>query len=184
MVKMGPWISEGWELVKKDLLMHAVMMLVVSILSSTWVLGGPAACGYFYVLLKKMRRPDEPISFGDLFKGFEVFLPALIASLVIGAVMSVAGSIVIPALILQGLLIFVWPLIMDKRMDFWPAIMESYERTKGEWLSFALFALVAGIIGGLGGIACCIGIFFSMPVMFGAMAVAYRDVIGLAPEQA
>jgi len=67
-------------------------------------------------------------------------------------------------------------LIVDKRMDFWPAAKMSYEKVKENfWPLLGLF-IVASILGQIGVILCCIGVFVTAPIMSCILAVAYRAV--------
>ena len=67
-------------------------------------------------------------------------------------------------------------LIVDKKMDFWPASMESINVVKTNFWPFLGFAVVAAIIGSLGAIACGIGVIFTLPIQGCILAVAYRAV--------
>src|ERR1700742_272492 len=78
----GRWITEGWELVKADMGNFALLTLVAVVLNSVvpLVLQGPLFAGLHIVCIKKLfqRKTD----FNDLFKGFNYFLPLLLATLV------------------------------------------------------------------------------------------------------
>ncbi len=83
-------MKEGWELIKDQYWLILGITTVGMLIGSFIPLGigiGAMFCGIYYVLLRKMNA--EPFEFGDLFKGFNYFVPGLIISLVV----------VIPALI-------------------------------------------------------------------------------------
>jgi uncharacterized membrane protein len=88
------------------------------------------------------------------------------------------GSVVliVPVIYLSIGWLFTLPLIIDKRMEFWPA-MSASRRMVGKhwWLVFGL-SVVCGLINAVGFIACCVGIFISLPIMFGAMMYAYERI--------
>jgi hypothetical protein len=76
-------IKTGWELVKSQYWLFVGMSLVGVIIGSVVPLGilmGPMMCG-IYLALFKLRR-QEPIEFGLLFKGFDYFGDAVIATLI------------------------------------------------------------------------------------------------------
>jgi uncharacterized membrane protein len=180
LVKTGEWVSKSWELVKQDLGMHIVICLVIGLISGTG-LGGLIApaltCGWMWIFLQKMRNPSYKVSIGDMFsKGFEVFVPSLVAGILIGLFSSV-GSIAcgVGSIVVYGLLILAMPLIIDKRMDFWPAIQLSFETTKANWLAWSLFALVLGLLYMLGVIVCIVGVLVTTPIAVGAIVMAYKD---------
>jgi uncharacterized membrane protein len=75
--------TEGWQLVRPQYLLmlgiSAVAILVGS-MSPLGILMGPLMCGLYLCLFALMR--DEPVEFGLLFKGFDHFVPSLIATLI------------------------------------------------------------------------------------------------------
>lgn len=77
-------ISEGWNLIKDDYLMYLGIALVTYLLIScvpclNILLYGPIWCGVYYAVLKRMN--NEAVSFGDMFKGFDKFVPAMLVGL-------------------------------------------------------------------------------------------------------
>jgi hypothetical protein len=92
--------------------------------------------------------------------------------------LAIFGFIVamIPAIYLGVGWMFSLPLIIDKQMEFWPA-MSASRRMVGKhwWLVFGLL-VVCGLINLVGFAACCVGIFFSLPIVFGAMMYAYESI--------
>jgi hypothetical protein len=101
----------------------------------------------------------------------------LLTALGIGSVLNLVFCILV-VLALYLLWIFAFPLIMDRRMDFWPA-MEASRKTVMANLGTMTGLLLVGILLGLIGVlACCIGIFFTLPIFYGAVAYAYEDLFG------
>ncbi len=182
MVKTGEWLSEGWDLVKQDLFAHVLLALVVGLGSAITggILGGPLICGYIWIIIEKMRNPAYKPAIGDLGKGFEVFVHALVACLIWSLFASVASSACgLGQFVVNGFLVFTYPLIMDRRMEFWPAIQASYEKVTPDWLGFCLFHLAQVGVMLLGVIACVVGVFVTGPICVVAMVAAYRDNFGL-----
>ncbi len=183
MIRTGEWISEAWELFKQDWLMHVVVMLILWAANSATagILYGPLLCGYYYMILKKVQDPTVSIELGDIGKGFEVFVNALVACLLVGIFTSV-GTIAcfVGAIVVAALLVFVFPLIMDRRMDFWPAIQASFDKTKGNWLGWSVFMLLLGLLYLAGAIVCGVGVLVTGPIAVIATALAYRDNFGRA----
>jgi uncharacterized membrane protein len=82
----------------------------------------------------------------------------------------------IPTVVLQINWIFTLPLIIDRRMSFWPAMQASWKMvTKHWWQIFGLFILVA-LLNVVGMILCCVGLLFTIPVGFGALMYAYETI--------
>jgi len=71
----------------------------------------------------------------------------------------------IPGIYLSVAWYFAIPLIIDRRMNFWAA-MECSRKMVNKTLVFSclLFLLVIGLLAAAGVIACCIGIFVTMPI--------------------
>jgi hypothetical protein len=82
----------------------------------------------------------------------------------------------IPMTYLSVSWVFSLPLIIDKQMEFWPA-MSASRRIVGKhwWLVFGLM-VVCGLIKLAGLAACCVGLFFALPITFGAMMYAYESI--------
>jgi uncharacterized membrane protein len=62
--------------------------------------------------------------------------------------------------------------------------MESINKVKTNFWPFLALSFVAGIIGGIGQIACGIGIVFTLPIQACILTVAYREVFSGAKAPA
>ena len=75
-------IKAGWELVKPHYWLFVGMTFVAFFVGAAvpfGILMGPLMCGIYLTCFARRRR--EPIEFGLLFKGFDFFVPSLIATL-------------------------------------------------------------------------------------------------------
>jgi uncharacterized membrane protein len=91
----------------------------------------------------------------------------------------------IPAIYFSVSWLFSLPLIIDKQMEFWSA-MSTSRRMVGKhwWLIFGL-VVVCGLIKLAGFAVCCVGLFFTLPITFGAMMYAYESIFSApAPRPA
>lgn len=89
----------------------------------------------------------------------------------------------IPAVYLQISWLFTLPLIVDRQMDFWPAMKTSWKMVnKHWWLVFGLFILVS-LLNVVGMLLCCIGVLFTVPIGLGALMYAYETVFSSAEAQ-
>jgi len=137
------------------------------------------------------REPDYEPQIGDVGKGFEVFGQALLGAVLIGVafvilwlllivisfVIPFVGNLVVAAGIfaVQTVVLFMYPLIIDKRMTAIDAIKQSLEKVKPEFWSFLGFAALVSVISSAGGIVCGIGTLVTLPIATIAVAIAYRD---------
>lgn len=188
-VRTGEWISEAWELVKADFWMHALVALIFSAVSGTGIgmlVWGPLLCGYYLMIIDKLRAPDRPLNLNGLGKGFDVFVEAFVASLLVGVFASLGAlACFVGALIVQGLLLFTYPLIIDRKRGFWDAISESYQMAGRNWFGFTVFVFLVGLLAGLITLLTCgLGYFVAFPLAQITYVLAYRDNFGLADESA
>jgi len=99
-----------------------------------------------------------------------------VAPVQIVIVVGVCLLFLIPTMVLQTNWIFTLPLIIDKKMNFWPAMQASWKMvTKHWWQVFALVILV-GVINIVGMALCCVGLLFTIPVGLGALMYAYETI--------
>lgn len=191
-VKFGEWLERGFTLYKEQigvLILPSILVMVISALS-LGILAGPMAAGLILITLRLKDKTEPKPEAGDVFKGFDFFVNALIFAIAFFVVAFVGSTIlgVVPvigglmgaffAYSLAALLMFALFLIVDKKMDFWPACQASIDKVKTNFWPFLGFAVVASVISSLGVIACGIGVVVTMPFYFCAVAVAYRDVFG------
>jgi len=78
-------VSNGWNLVKQNYglffgISIVALLMMACIPCLNFFIAGPIMCGVYYCFLKEMRR--EPVSFGEMFKGFEFFVPAMVVGLI------------------------------------------------------------------------------------------------------
>jgi hypothetical protein len=197
MVKLGDWLSEGWEIVKDDMATFAIASFLAMLISGVTlgICAGPMSVGLFMMVHDKLRGED--IAIGDVFKGFQKFGPSFlvivivaIASSVVGFLLGLTGvgSVLMPfvGIAIGGAMFFTFQIIAESDMGGIDAMKMSWEKVKDDFLMFCVAYLVYSLIAQLGVIACVVGIFITTPVMMAAMGVAYRDIFGLsgAPEAA
>jgi len=179
----GRWIGEGWTIVKADLGNYIVISLLFALLSGVPLIQGPLIAGFHIFTMKKlMGRTAE---FGDLFKGFNFFVPTLVASLLIG-LFTFAGTLlcIIPGLVVAAMYKFTYLFIVDKRMDFWPAMQASHAVVKNDYFGFTMFLILAFLVNLLGLLCCFVGLLVTIPLTFAAITVAYKEIVGFEQRTA
>lgn len=73
---------------------------------------------------------------------------------------------------------FTLPLIIDKGMKFWPAMMVSWKKVHRHWWLLLGFTVVVGLLNLAGACACCIGLLFTIPIGIAATMFAYETIFG------
>ena len=73
---------------------------------------------------------------------------------------------------------FAFPLIVDKNIGFWQAIVTSLKTVHLQWFrAFGLMILV-GLIAMVGVFVCCVGLLASMPLAYLIWGQGYRQLFG------
>jgi len=177
----GRWIGRGWELVKADIGNYLLIAIIFSLLSGVPLIQGALIAGFHIFTIKKLT--GRPAEFADLFKGFNYFVPTLVASLLIG-VFVFGGTLlcIIPGLVVAAMYKFTYVFIVDKRMDFWPAMQASHAVVKNDYFGFTMFLLLMALVDLLGVLCCVVGLFIALPVTFAAITVAYQELVGFDPR--
>jgi hypothetical protein len=177
----GRWIGAGWQLVKNDLGNYILLAIVFSLLSGVPFIAGALITGFHIFTMKKLLGRNA--EFADLFKGFNFFVPTLVASLLI-ALFTFLGTLacLIPGLVVAAMYKFTYLFIADKRMDFWPAMEASHAIVKQDYFGFTMFLLASVLVNILGVLCCFVGIFVTIPITFAAITVAYQEIVGFDPQ--
>lgn len=94
--------------------------------------------------------------------------------------LAVIGLVVgaLAGMTLAMLWIFAVPLVADKKMDFWPAMELSRKVVMRRFWSVAGLVIASGVIAFIGILGCGVGILFTLPIAFGAIAFAYETLFG------
>jgi hypothetical protein len=133
--------------------------------------------GGIYALFLKLVR-GQPAAVGDVFTGFNTsFGPLVLTSLIASLLIAIGTCLcILPGIYLFVSWLFAIPLVIDKRLEFWPA-METSRQVVGKqwWIVFAL-VLLSFLVHLAGALVLCIGWFIAAPVVYGALAYAYEDV--------
>ena len=79
---------------------------------------------------------------------------------------------------------FTYLFIVDKRMDFWPAMQASHAVIKNDYFGFTMFLLLMALVDILGVVCCLVGVLVAFPVTLAAITVAYKDIVGFDPRTA
>lgn len=188
----------------------AIIPFIGQIASS--VIGPILNAGFFIYAFKILREQSRSFSdffegfnqFGDLFlfalvSGLIASLPILpgAISVGVGAALSESGRDASTLSMIGGLLILIglapsiylstgysmgMPLIIDRRVQFWPAMEMSFKVVKKHWWGIFSFSLLLGLLNIAGALLCLVGLLVTIPVSMCAIAYAYSKIFGLAPK--
>lgn len=157
-----------------DAAIGVFIVTILFIVLFVWLVRTLVLGGMFKMAVRQVK--GEVISAGDIFSTIDV-LPTLLGATIVVGLAVFAGCILcfIPGLIVQGMLMFAEPLIVDQRMGVFESISRSWDALKEDMLMVTLFHIVLALVAGLGAIACGFGILFTFPLLPLGIAIVYRD---------
>ncbi len=180
--------QRGWDLLKANfwpmvggfvvtfLIMMLLSLVPVISLFTGLLLTGVFYGGLFAYYLKIARGETAELS--DIFKGFSVaFVPLMLAS-VVSQMLTALGIVllILPGIYLAVAYLFVYILIMDKKLEFWAAMEVSRRVITAQWWRMLGLALLGILLALLGAVALIIGMFVTIPIYMAAVIYAYEDL--------
>jgi hypothetical protein len=184
-IEIGSCIARSWGLLTRHFWLIVGAAFVLGLIQSAVGLLAGVCMGSLYFLLLKLIR-GERAEFGDAFAGFSLaFLQLFLVGLVSGLLTCVGFLLcLLPGIYLAVAWVFALPLVIDKKMDFWPAMELSCKVVNRHWWVVFGLLLLNLLICLLGLAACFIGVFIAQPVAYGAVIYAYEDIFGAKPAPA
>lgn len=155
-----------------------VLLLVLVISLAVSLVVPPLYAGAFHAAFKQMRTGDLRI--GDIFMGFQVFWQSVLGVGVIGSLVLIGIMFcIIPGIYIAICSVFMLPLIMERRMGYWQAFMESRAMVHRDFWNFAAYFILTSIISSAAGYVFAPLGFITYPFYFLMISVAARDAFGL-----
>jgi uncharacterized membrane protein len=167
---IGACISAGVNGFKNNPVTHIVAVLLVAIIGnvSFGLLLGPMMVGYMRLI--GIEDAGGKAESGDVFKGFDDFVPALLAVLLGGIIVSIGFMLcILPGVLIMALVPTAAYLVAVGEKDGINALKRAWAAVKDNLIGSCLCALVLSIIGSLGAILCGIGILITLPITFVGM---------------
>ena len=182
-VDLGSALSSGVNTFKANAVNHIIVFLVfVLVVSfSCGLLIGPMFVGYYKYFAKEESGGKPEI--GDLFKGFDHFVPAFVAGIV-GFILIAIGNMLclIPGLLIAPLLPVALVLVVRGETDGIQALKKGWTLLKPNLLMAAIAMLVIQIVAQLGVVACGIGLLVTGPIAMIANWHLAKQILGDAGE--
>jgi hypothetical protein len=196
---IGHCVFRGWALVRTDFwpmvgTTALVLLLLATVAALTTesrsvgqvrfttsalsiLLSGPLMGGLYFYLLKRIR--GERVRTDAAFAGFRRSLVQLLLANFVKHVLSLLAfaCLLLPGIYLVVAWLFTLPLIIDKGLEFWPAMRLSRKTITKHWWKFLGFFLVLLLLNIAGVMACFVGVLFTLPVTYSAIMYAYEDII-------
>jgi uncharacterized membrane protein len=190
---LGNYIKIGWELFKQYpggfvgfCLVNVVIHLALHALPRvSWLvsagLSAPLFMGNFIVSAKLLQRQTP--AFRDFFSGFQFFWPLFLLSLVVSVFIGIGMILlIIPGVYLAVAYLFASYLVVDRRLDFWPAMELSRRTVNPRWFGYFVFTLLLALLNLAGAALLGLGLLVTIPWSFCAMTAAYADLFGVQSD--
>ena len=178
-VSVGTCLSGAWGLFKQNPLTHVVSTLLVGVVSSVsgGLLLGPMIVGYMRMISKEQNGEKSQI--GDVFRGFDDFVPAFVAGLISFLVLSLGFFLCfIPGLLILALPSVALYLVAQGEKDGVAAFNQAWRIVTKNLGAAFWCAFVLSIVGGLGVLLCWVGVLVTGPLsMIGSYYMA-RQLVG------
>jgi uncharacterized membrane protein len=187
-VDISSALSRGWELLKNNMgvFVGATVLawLVACVPIIGWLLGFVLVASVDYMFLRRIR--GEAVQVGDVFSGFNLAFLNLVMAGIVKAVLISVGFIlcVLPGIYLGVGYVFALPLVLDKKMEFWPAMEVSRRVVHEHWWSVFALVIVLAIVACAGVILCIVGLVITVPLASAALMYVYEDLFGERKEGA
>ncbi len=180
---IGNCLREGWQLyLKQPMLLSGATALVVLLNAlASWIpfanmLVAPPLLAGLYLMILSLDR-GEPLRIGRLFDGFSFFVPVVIASVLVSVIVTIGIFLLllpgIYAAVVYGITTL---LIVDRGLDFWPAMETSRKTLHRHFWPYLVLVLLLGILLILGSIPFGLGLLVAVPVCIAAQYCFYRDL--------
>lgn len=152
------------------------LSLLLGLLLISAVIHSLLGAGMFRMATKQMH--GQVITISDLFDFGDVAIQAIIAGILVGLMIYVGIILcILPGLVLAGLLMFTFPLIVDKKMSATKTIAVSFNALKSQWLMATIFVIFDFVLYVIGAMFCGVGTFISAPIALLSIAVLYRNFL-------
>ena len=179
---VGTCLSGAWSLFSKNVVTHVVTTFLVAVVVgiSGGLLVGPMLVGYMRMLAREHNR--EAVQIGDVFRGFDDFVPAFVAGLISTLVLTLGFFLcVIPGLLILALPTVALYLVAQGEKDGVAAFNQAWGIVTKNLGPAFVCAFVLGIVGSLGSLLCGIGVLLTAPLsMIGSYYMA-RQLVGDEP---
>lgn len=179
---VGACLSGAWAIFKKNALTHVVSSFLVAVVGgiSGGLLVAPMLVGYMRMIAKEHN--GELSQIGDVFRGFDDFVPAFVAGLISMLVLTFAFFLCfIPGLLILALPTVALYLVAQGERDGVVAFNRAWSIVTKNLGAAFWCAFVLSIVGSLGVLLCWVGVFLTAPLsMIGSYYMA-RQLVGDEP---
>jgi len=165
--KIGECVTAGIDGLKKNPIAYIVGFLLLAVVNGMTfsLLLGPLWVGY--IRMVKIDDEGGKAEIGDLFKGFDDLVPALVAG-ILSCVIVFAGTLlcISPGILVSPIIPTSLYLVATGEKDGVNAVKRAWNAISKNLLESVACGLVLNVVGVIGFMLCCVGLFFTMPIAF------------------
>ena len=182
-INISNWIHSGWDIFKKDVgafIAFAVIGGICYVLINFMPLAGllvmyPFIAGFIIVSLMLFR--NQTTEFKNFLWGFRHFIPLLVFTIV-STVFILIGLflLIVPGIYLSIAYLFAPYIIVEKNIDFWPAMEISRKKVNKHFFGIFGFAVVILFINAVGCLPLFLGLLITVPLTTCMVTAAYKDI--------
>jgi uncharacterized membrane protein len=176
----GQIVGQSWEVFKNNVgpllggfLVLGIILSVSSMVPfAPLVLTGPFLLGFYKMV--QTAAQAHPVDFADIFSGFQKFLPAFLACVLI-TIFSSVGLIfcIVPGILISILYMPTFLFILNEDLAFWDAMEASRKMVMDNLGPWIVLALILAGLNLLGALVCGLGLLVTGPMSAIAIALAY-----------
>jgi len=182
-IDIGTELGKGWRLFQPNMSLLIVSGLIATIVSALTcgLLSGPLSVGFFLVVRRLIQNDPIKPQPGDVFKGFDFFVQALVLFVICMAatfllclipVVGHIASLAVGSVMMWGILFVAY-----QKLSAVEALKKIFGYLQsGEFTVPFFYGILVSIISGLGVLACVVGIFFTIPLSYCMMACCYETL--------
>lgn len=173
-IDLGAAFKHGWGLFIKDVVHLIIATVVATLLSivTIGVLAGPLYAGLYQMVLARVKEGKQP-HWDDVFAGLDRFWSYLGAALFLVVVIGLAWITVIGGILLGTIWLYVFPLMVDKRMGLGEALGASYRLVRDNgFVEHLVLVVLFAIISSIGGPAFLVTVPFTIAATIAAYLLA------------
>lgn len=173
-IDLGSVFRHGWRLFIDDVVHLLIATVVATLLSvvTIGILAGPLCAGLYQMVLKRVKEGKE-LHWDDVFAGLDRFWAYLGAALFLVVVIGLAWITIVGGILLGTIWIYVFPLMVDKRMGLGEALGASYRLVRDNgFVEHLVLVVLFAVIGSIGGPAFLVTLPFTVTATVAAYLLA------------
>jgi hypothetical protein len=189
-VKSGDYFRTGWEIFKKFpvgfagyFIFTAVITFVLKFIPiigplTAFIIAIPLNAGFFVVSAKLLN--NQVPEFADFFSGLKLFQQLALLG-VASSIIIIIGFffLIVPGIYLLVSYAFAIMLVIDRGLEFWPAMETSRRSVQTNWFKIFGFLLLLFLLNLGGVLALGLGLLVTAPLSHCILTAAYADIFGI-----